>query len=61
MNHGTDCDLVLKDELETSMRLCGITNIDQAHPGLINTQDIDHMVAKGVNHPYIQWRPRAKI
>ncbi|KAF2112231.1 FMN-dependent dehydrogenase-domain-containing protein [Lophiotrema nucula] len=52
---------ILKDELETSMRLCGITDVDQAHPGLINTQDIDHMVAESVKHPYIQWRPRAKI
>ncbi|KAF2475974.1 cytochrome b2 [Lindgomyces ingoldianus] len=52
---------ILKDELETSMRLCGITDIDQAHPGLVNTQDVDHLVATGVGHPYIQWRPKAKI
>ncbi|KAF2180427.1 cytochrome b2 [Zopfia rhizophila CBS 207.26] len=52
---------ILKDELETSMRLCGITDIDQAHPGLVNTQDVDRLVALGVDHPYIRWRPRARI
>ncbi|KAF2017490.1 cytochrome b2 [Aaosphaeria arxii CBS 175.79] len=52
---------ILKDELETSLRLCGLTDINQAHPGLINTQDIDHMVATSSAHPYIQWRPRAKM
>jgi L-lactate dehydrogenase (cytochrome) len=53
--------LVLKDELETSMRLCGITDIDDAHPGLVNTQDIEHLVANGESHSWIRWRPRAKI
>ncbi|KAK7181859.1 hypothetical protein DPSP01_002447 [Paraphaeosphaeria sporulosa] len=52
---------ILKDELETSMRLCGITDIDQAHPGLVNTQDIDSLVLATDNHPYIRWRPRARI
>lgn len=36
---------VLKDELETSMRLCGITSLDEATPALVNTRDIDHLVA----------------
>ena len=57
----TKAHLVLKDELETSMRLCGITDIDEAHPGLVNTQDIDHLVANGEDHGWIKWRPRAKI
>ncbi|PSN71791.1 cytochrome b2 [Corynespora cassiicola Philippines] len=52
---------ILKDELETSMRLCGITHIDQAHPGLVNTRDIDHLVATGEEHPYIKWRPRSRL
>ncbi|KAF1960157.1 hypothetical protein CC80DRAFT_513804 [Byssothecium circinans] len=52
---------ILKDELETSMRLCGLTDIDQAHPGLVNTQDVDHLVSKSEEHPYIRWRPRAKM
>ncbi|EGY16092.1 cytochrome b2 [Verticillium dahliae VdLs.17] len=36
---------ILKDELETSMRLCGITSLDEATPALVNTRDIDHLVA----------------
>ncbi|KAF5981499.1 L-lactate dehydrogenase (cytochrome) [Fusarium bulbicola] len=35
---------ILKDELETSMRLCGITSLSEARPSLVNTLDIDHMV-----------------
>lgn len=39
-----DRTVVLKDELETSMRLAGITSLDQATPALVNTLDVDHMV-----------------
>ena len=53
--------IVLKDEVETSMRLCGITDIDEAHPGLVNTQCVDHLVSAAVEHPYIQWKPKARI
>ncbi|KAK2028420.1 cytochrome b2 [Colletotrichum zoysiae] len=35
---------ILKDELETSMRLCGITSLGQATPAMVNTLDIDHLV-----------------
>ncbi|EOA88611.1 uncharacterized protein SETTUDRAFT_107174 [Exserohilum turcica Et28A] len=53
---------ILKDELETSMRLCGLTDINQAHPGLVNTRDIDHLVASGLDeHPYIRWKPKAML
>ncbi|KAH7242108.1 FMN-dependent dehydrogenase-domain-containing protein [Fusarium tricinctum] len=46
--HGQDgaehlCN-ILKDELETSMRLCGITSLSQATPSLMNSLDIDHLV-----------------
>ena len=36
--------LVLKDEIETSMRLLGTTNLDQATSNLVNTREIDHLV-----------------
>lgn len=52
---------ILKDELETSMRLCGITDVAQAHPGLVNTSDLDHLVPRGEDHLYIKWRPKAKF
>ncbi|KAF4448389.1 L-lactate dehydrogenase (cytochrome) [Fusarium austroafricanum] len=35
---------ILKDELETSMRLCGITSLSEAKPSLVNTLDVDHLV-----------------
>lgn len=43
--------LVLKDELETSMRLAGLTSLDQATPDLVNTLDIDHLVTSGRIEP----------
>ncbi|KAL9126058.1 MAG: hypothetical protein Q9217_004836 [Psora testacea] len=52
---------VFKDELATSMRLCGITDLDQAHPGMVNTRDVDHMVPRSEEHEWIQWRPKAKM
>ncbi|KAF4338771.1 L-lactate dehydrogenase (cytochrome) [Fusarium beomiforme] len=42
---------ILKDELETSMRLAGITSLDQATPDLVNTLDVDHLVTSGRIHP----------
>ncbi|KAE9983787.1 hypothetical protein BLS_003703 [Venturia inaequalis] len=32
---------ILKDELETAMQMIGITSLDQAHPGLVNTAELD--------------------
>lgn len=45
----------------SSVKLVGITNIDQAHPGLVNTLDIDHLVPSTEDHPYVVWKPRANI
>ncbi|PTD05988.1 Cytochrome b2, mitochondrial [Fusarium culmorum] len=42
---------ILKDELETSMRLAGLTSLDQASPALVNTLDIDHLVTSGRIEP----------
>ncbi|KAI5464945.1 FMN-dependent dehydrogenase [Mariannaea sp. PMI_226] len=38
---------ILKDELETSMRLAGITSLDQASAAMVNTLDVDYMVPSG--------------
>ncbi|KAK6382124.1 hypothetical protein LTS17_004009 [Exophiala oligosperma] len=43
---------ILKDELETAMQMVGITRLDQAHPGLLNTADIDKFVYRGDAHPW---------
>ncbi|KAF5981650.1 CYB2-lactate dehydrogenase cytochrome b2 [Fusarium coicis] len=36
---------IIGDEIETAMRLCGITDLMRdAHPGYVNTRDLDHLV-----------------
>lgn len=56
------CDVVLKDELATSMRLCGVTDLDQLNPSLLNTRAVDHLVGgEEENHPYIRWKPKSKL
>lgn len=48
----TNMNIVLKDELETAMQMIGITSLDQAHPGLVNTAELDRYVYRGEGHPY---------
>ncbi|KAF4445545.1 putative CYB2-L-lactate dehydrogenase (cytochrome b2) [Fusarium austroafricanum] len=48
---------ILQDELETAMRLCGITDLADASPDFVNTLDIDHLVRVG-GHPYARKVPR---
>lgn len=43
---------VMKDEIETTMKLLGITDLSQAHPGFLNTLDIDHLIPKGLGASY---------
>ncbi|RMJ17581.1 hypothetical protein BHE90_015326 [Fusarium euwallaceae] len=43
---------ILRDEIETTMRLCGMTDLMRdAHPDLINTLEVDHLVPTD-RHPY---------
>ncbi|CAG9943155.1 unnamed protein product, partial [Clonostachys rosea f. rosea IK726] len=35
---------ILRDELETTMKMCGVTSIDQLHPGYLNSLSIDHQI-----------------
>jgi L-lactate dehydrogenase (cytochrome) len=55
------CANVLKDELETTMRMMGVTDLSQVHPGMLNTRAVDHLIPDGEEHPYAKWRPKAKI
>lgn len=52
---------ILIDELETTMQQCGITSLDQVHPGLLHTGAVDHLVPDSEEHPYAKWRPRSKL
>jgi L-lactate dehydrogenase (cytochrome) len=40
----------MKDELETTMRLLGMTDLSRAHPRFLNTCDIDHLVPKSLDY-----------
>ncbi|KAH8664063.1 FMN-dependent dehydrogenase [Xylariales sp. PMI_506] len=51
---------ILNDELETTMRMCGITSLDEVHPGLLHTGAVDHLIPSGEEHPYARWRPSMK-
>ncbi|KAL2065724.1 hypothetical protein VTL71DRAFT_3394 [Oculimacula yallundae] len=52
---------ILREELEISMQLLGITSLDQAHPGLLNTADIDPYVYRGEEHPWARKIVRSRL
>ena len=52
--------IVLHDELRIAMQMVGITSLDQAHPGLLNTAELDHLVPEGEGHPYAKRRGRMR-
>jgi L-lactate dehydrogenase (cytochrome) len=47
--------------MESAMKLIGIRNLSQVHGGLVNTSDVDHLVPDSANHPYVKWRPSARL
>ncbi|KAI9888801.1 MAG: hypothetical protein M1814_006255 [Vezdaea aestivalis] len=49
VEHLTD---IVRDELMVAMQLVGITNLENAHPGLVNTAALDHLVPQTEGHPY---------
>ncbi|KAH6668091.1 cytochrome b2 [Plectosphaerella plurivora] len=49
---------ILKDELETSMRLAGVRTLEEATAKLVNTRDIDHLVASEDDYADFAPRPR---
>jgi len=49
---------LLRDELETTMRLMGITELKQITRGCVNTQDIDHLIPP---MEYDDWRPKSRL
>ena len=65
LNYGQEgveqmCD-ILQDELETSMKLSGIKDVDQAHPGMVNTSALEPFIRSTDDHPWIRWKPRARL
>jgi len=52
---------VIKDEIETAMKLCGMSDlVRDAHPDLVNTADVDHLVPRLGGHPYARKITRAE-
>ncbi|KAJ8127809.1 hypothetical protein O1611_g5827 [Lasiodiplodia mahajangana] len=49
---------ILTDELETTMQQCGITSLNQVHPGLLHTGAVDHLVPGSEEHPVSLAAPR---
>lgn len=52
---------VMRDEIETAMRLLGLTDLSQVHPGLVNTLGVDHLVPSTPDHPYAKWSRTSKL
>jgi len=48
----------MRDEVETTLKMLGVTDIAQLHPGLVNTLDVDHLVPTTEGHPYATGRPK---
>ncbi|KXH28117.1 FMN-dependent dehydrogenase [Colletotrichum simmondsii] len=47
---------ILRDELETTMKMCGVTNLNQVHPGFLNTLAVDHLIPGRHDNPNTPWR-----
>jgi L-lactate dehydrogenase (cytochrome) len=60
----TNLVAVMKDELETTMRLLGITDLSQCHPKYLNIGDVEHLIPKSLESPMPeipQFAPRSKL
>jgi L-lactate dehydrogenase (cytochrome) len=51
MGCATKCP-VLKDKLEPTMWMIGVTDLSQVHPGMLNTRAVDHLIPDGEEQPY---------
>ncbi|CAD0088482.1 unnamed protein product, partial [Aureobasidium vineae] len=52
---------VLKDELEVALKQVGITDVNHAHPGLVNTSLLEGMIRGEEEHTWIKWMPKARL
>ncbi|KIW21595.1 hypothetical protein PV08_02175 [Exophiala spinifera] len=52
---------ILEEELATAMQLLGITSLDQAHPGLVNTGELEALIYRGEDHPWARKPQRARL
>lgn len=52
--------IVLRDELETTMKMCGVTRLDEVHAGFLNTRAVDHLIPDVEDEPAITLRKNIK-
>ncbi len=55
---------IMKDELETTMRLLGITSLSECHPRYLNIGDMEHLIPKSLESPLPEipeFVPRARL
>ncbi|VUC27064.1 unnamed protein product [Clonostachys rosea] len=52
---------ILQEEMESVMKLIGIKNLNEVHPDLVNTSDVDHLVPRSSSHPYATLQLRANL
>ncbi|KIW71766.1 hypothetical protein PV04_00003 [Phialophora macrospora] len=52
---------ILNAELATAMGLVGITSLDQAHPGLLNTRELDPFADRGAEDPRARKVRRSRL
>ena len=51
---------IIRDELETSMRLMGVNTIAELGPDCVNTRDVDHLVPAAQRSNWLRslWKSR---
>ncbi|PSK34497.1 Cytochrome b2, mitochondrial [Elsinoe australis] len=52
---------IMRDEVETTMKMLGVSRIEELHPGLVSTLDVDHLVNTTEGHPYATGLPKGRI
>lgn len=52
---------ILRDDLETTMRLMGVNSLKELHPGMVSTRDVDHLVSVGEKHPWATGIAEARL
>ena len=43
------------------MALVGITDLNQAHPGLVNTNELDPLIPVTEGHPYARGKAKGRV
>lgn len=61
MNKGTNCVVVISDEIETTMRLMGVTSLDQLNDYYINTSAIENDITRRIDFKPLKYGVSSKL